>query len=299
MRCRFDGLPTGTVGALPTLTLAAFVVVLIVPLLVGCGTFGAGGSAATRDSAATVGSAATGASPSPPLPLRLAVAADLRFAMDELVVRWRSAHPDVPVETVYGSSGTFFAQLSQGAPFDLFFSADIDYPRRLVEAGLADGSTLRRYAVGQLAVWVPATSSLDVEGQGLGVVLDPSVRRVAIANPEHAPYGRAALAALEAAGVAAAVGPKLVLGENAAQAAQFVQSGNADVGIIALSLARSPALEGQGRFAIVPPDAYPAIEQGAVVLSGSARAAEARAFLDFVLGPEGRAVLDAYGFLAP
>lgn len=255
-------------------------------LLAACGASQAGSSART-----------TSSSPAPPL--RVAAAADLRYAMDELVARWRSAHPDVPVETVYGSSGTFFAQLSQGAPFDLFFSADIDYPRRLVEAGLADGATLRRYAVGQLAVWVPAASSLDVEGQGLGVVLDPSVRRVAIANPEHAPYGRAALAALEGAGLAAAVGPKLVLGENVAQAAQFVQSGNADVGIIALSLARSPALEGQGRYAVVPPDTYPAIEQGAVVLSGSTRAAEARAFLDFVLGPEGRAVLDAYGFLAP
>lgn len=279
MRRRFDGLPRLVVTGL---------LVTFLPLLAACEALGARASAD-----------GTAASPSPAPPLRVAAAADLRYAMDDLVARWRSAHPETPVEEVYGSSGTFFAQISQGAPFDLFFSADLDYPRRLVEAGLADGSTLRPYAVGQLAVWVPATSSLDVEGQGLGVVVDPSVRRVAIANPEHAPYGRAALAALETAGYGEVVRPKLVFGDSVAQATQFVASGAADVGIVALALARSPALAGKGRFAVVPAELYPRLEQAAVVLAGTDRPSEARAFLDFVLGPEGRAVLDAYGFLAP
>lgn len=255
-------------------------------LFAGCAAFGAGGPTGS-------------ALPSPPPPLRVAAAADLRFALDEIVAAWTSAHPGAPVEPNYGSSGSFFAQIGQGAPFDLFFSADIDYPRRLVEAGLADGATLRPYAVGQIVVWVPASSPLDVDSEGLAVLAEPSVGRVAIANPEHAPYGRAAMAALESLGYADVVRPKLVFGENVSQAAQFVESGNADAGIIALSLAKAPTLAGHGRFAIVPIDAYPRLEQGAVVLAGTAQAATARAFLDFVLGPEGRAILDRYGFLLP
>lgn len=258
---------------------------LLVALLAGCAPARSGG---------TPGSAS-----SPPPPLRIAAASDLRFALDEIVAAWSAAHPETPVEPSYGSSGSFFAQIGQGAPFDLFFSADIEYPRRLVEAGLADGSTLRSYAIGQLVVWVPTSSRLDVEASGPSVLADPSVRRVAIANPEHAPYGRAAMAALEHLGLLDVVRPKLVFGENVTQAAQFVDSGNADAGIIALSLARAPTLAGRGRFALLPLDAYPRLEQGAVVLAGTNRAAAARAFLDFVLGPEGRAVLDRYGFLSP
>ncbi len=258
---------------------------LLVALLAGCAPARSGGT--------------TDSPPSPAPPLRVAAAADLRYALDELVAAWTTAHPETPVEPTYGSSGSFFAQIGQGAPFDLFFSADVDYPRRLVEAGLADGSTLRLYAVGQLVVWVPRGSALDVEAVGPRVLADPSVRRVAIANPEHAPYGRAAMAALEHLGLLEVVGPKLVFGENVAQAAQFVDSGNADAGIIALSLARAPTLAGRGRFVLIPLDAYPRLEQGAVVLAETDRAAAARAVLDFVLGPEGRAVLDRYGFLLP
>lgn len=239
------------------------------------------------------------AAPSPAPPIRVAAAADLRFALDDVVAAWGRAHAEAPVEPTYGSSGSFFAQIQQGAPFDLYFSADIDYPRRLAAAGLADGATLRAYAIGQIVVWVPTSSPLDVEATGLAVLAEPTVQKVAIANPEHAPYGRAAIAALESFGLTDVVRPKLVLGENVSQAAQFVDSGNADAGIIALSLAKAPTLRGRGRYAVVPLGAYPRIEQGAVVLAGSDRAATARAFLDFVLGPEGRAILDAYGFMLP
>jgi len=231
--------------------------------------------------------------------VRIAAASDLRFAMDELVAKWSSANPGIEVEPLYGSSGTFFAQISEGAPFDIFFSADAEYPRELEKAGLAMAGTTRLYAVGRIVVWVPVSSTLDVASRGLEALTDASVHKVAIANPEHAPYGKAAVAAMKSAGVYEAVKTKLVLGENVSQAAQFVESGSADAGVIALSFAVAPTLTDKGRYAIVPIESYPRLEQGAVVLDAAADADAARAFLDFVLGPDGRAVLDRYGFLLP
>lgn len=232
-------------------------------------------------------------------PLRVAAASDLRFAMDELVDDWVELDPASPIDVVYGSSGSFLAQISQGAPFDVFFSGDVEYPRELERAGLAEAGSTRVYGTGRIVAWVPAASAIDVEGRGLAALADPSVGTVAIANPDHAPYGRAAMAAMRRAGVLEAVQPKLVLGENVSQAAQFVETGAADAGIIALSLALAPPLVDRGRYAIVPPDSYPRLEQGAVVPSAAARPEAARAFLDFVLGPAGRAVLERYGFLPP
>ena len=261
------------------------------------------GAAALRLAAAAVSAvvaiAGCGSAPSPTPPVRVAAASDLRFAMDELVEEYRAGYPDVVVEVTYGSSGTFYAQIAGGAPFDAFFSADAEYPRQLEEAGLADAGATRLYAIGQLVTWVPADSPLDVESRGLAVAADPGALKVAIANPEHAPYGRAAVAALRAAGVYDDVEPKLVLGENVSQAAQFVESGGADVGVIALSLALAPTLRDKGRFVLVPIDSYPRLEQGAVVVGAAARPGAAAAFIDFVLGPDGRRVLDRYGFLLP
>lgn len=237
--------------------------------------------------------------PGPAARVRVAAAADLRFALDEVLVAFGGANAEVTVEVTYGSSGNLYAQVANGAPFDVFFSADAEYPRQLEVAGLAEPGTTRPYAVGQIVTWVPASSALDVEGRGLRLLIDPSVRTVAIANPEHAPYGRAAAAAMRSAGIYEAVEPKLVLGENVSQAAQFVESGNADVGVIALSLALATTLRDKGRFTIVPIDSYPRLEQGAVVLGSAADQEAAAAFLDFVLGPEGRSVLDRYGFLLP
>lgn len=237
--------------------------------------------------------------PTPVASVRVAAAADLRYAMDDLVTAFAVGRPDVAVEVSYGSSGTFFAQITNGAPFDAFFSADALYPRELERAGLAEPGATRLYAVGRIVAWVPNDSPLDVEALGLAVVADPAVQRVAIANPEHAPYGRAAAAALERAGLTAAVEPKLVLGENVSQAAQFVESGGADVGVIALSLALAPVMRDAGRYAVVPIESYPRLEQGAVVLEGALDPGAAAAFVEFVLGPDGRAVLDRYGFLLP
>lgn len=229
--------------------------------------------------------------------VRVAAASDLRFAMEDLVTAFAVTNPGITVEPTYGSSGTFFAQISEGAPFDVFLSADATYPRELETAGLAASGSTEVYGIGQLVLWVPDDSPIDVDGRGLDALTDASVGRIAIANPEHAPYGRAAEAALRSAGIYDAVRAKLVTGENVAQAAQFVESGSADAGVIAHSLALAPQLRDKGRFAIIPLDSYPRLEQGAVVLASAAEPAAARAFLDFVLGPEGRTVLDRYGFL--
>jgi len=231
--------------------------------------------------------------------ITVAAAADLQFALDELIVAYLAGAPGAEVRVTYGSSGSFFAQLSNGAPFDLFLSADASYPRRLIDAGLAKRDSLFPYAVGRLAVWVPAASKLDLARAGMGALLDPSVRRVAIANPEHAPYGKAAEAAMRALGVLDAVRGRLVFGENVSQAAQFVQSGNADAGILALSLALAPALLAEGRFWEVPEGAYPRMDQAGVILESSRAPEASRAFVAFLTSPEGRAILARFGFRLP
>jgi molybdate transport system substrate-binding protein len=231
--------------------------------------------------------------------LRVAAAADLQFALDELLIAFHEQHPDIHVQVSYGASGNFFAQLSNKAPFDVFFSADVEYPRRLVEKGLADKADEFLYAVGHLAVWVPRESPLDLQRLGIRALLEPSVRKVAIANPRHAPYGRAAEAALKKLGVYHQIKEKIVQGENVAQAAHFVASGSADAGVIALSLALSPAMREKGRHWEVPLDAYPRLEQGGIILSWARDRPAAEALRAFVAGPGGKAVLKRYGFFLP
>jgi molybdate transport system substrate-binding protein len=234
-----------------------------------------------------------------PHPVRIAAASDLRFALGEVVARLRQRQPAFDVQVTYGSSGTFFAQLVNGAPFDLFMSADTEYPKQLAARGLTLAGSEFAYAIGRLAVWVPAASLLDVEKNGLQVLLDPRIRHVSIANPATAPYGRAAEAAMRQAGVYDRVKAKLVLGENVAQALQFVQSGSAEVGVVALSLAIAPPVKDKGRFWPVPLDMHPRLEQGGVILRSTARADDARAVRAFLIGAEGRAILERYGFFLP
>jgi molybdate transport system substrate-binding protein len=229
----------------------------------------------------------------------VAAASDLQFALDEAVAAYRAAHPDVEVRVSYGSSGNFLAQISNGAPYDVFFSADVAYPRQLAERQLADSSTLVVYAVGRVVVWVPKSSGLDVERLGIATLTDARVKKVSIANPQHAPYGRAAEAAMRSLGVYDAVAPKLVLGENVSQAAQFVESGSADAGVIALSLALSPAMRGAGSYWEIPADAHPRLEQGAIVTSNAKDREASRQFLAFVARGDGKAILARYGFAVP
>ncbi|ATB26625.1 molybdate ABC transporter substrate-binding protein [Melittangium boletus] len=230
--------------------------------------------------------------------LTIAAASDLKFALDEFLKDFRTRNPEADIQVTYGSSGNFLAQISQGAPFDVFLSADVAYPRKLVEQGLVDGDVFL-YGVGRLVVWVPRDSPLPVETRGLQAVSDPAARRIAIANPQHAPYGRAAEAALKSQGLFDSVKDRLVLGENIAQTAQFVQSGAADVGLIALALALAPAMKDAGRYVEVPLDAYPRMEQGGALLKKARDPALARRFRDTLHGEEGKALLRRYGFFMP
>lgn len=229
----------------------------------------------------------------------IAAASDLKFALREVVAEFKKARPLFDVQVTYGSSGNFHSQLTQGAPFDLFLSADVSYPDRLIQAGVAAGDTRFIYAVGRLAVWASNESGIDPEKLREKVFTDARVRKIAIANPEHAPYGKAAVRALEKLGVHAAVKDRLVLGENVAQAAQFVESGAADLGIIALSLALAPELKPKGKYWELPLDAYPRMEQGGAVMSKARHPEAAREFRAFLSGNQGAAILRRNGFFLP
>jgi molybdate transport system substrate-binding protein len=230
--------------------------------------------------------------------LIVAAAADLSSALQEISDGYEKK-TGVNVKLSFGASGALTQQIQNGAPFDLFFSADMDYPRQLISAGAADGSTLYQYAVGRLVLWVPADSALDVEHGGIKILLDPTVKKIAIGNPQHAPYGRAAVAALKHYGLYDQLSDRLVLGENISQAAQFVESGNAQAGFVALAHAAAPSMKGKGKYWEVPVDAYPPLAQGAVVLSHSEHKKEAAEFLEYIKTKESADVLRKYGFTLP
>lgn len=229
--------------------------------------------------------------------LKIAAASDLNFAFKDLVATYEKKTGQ-RIKLSLGSSGNFFSQIENGAPFDLYFSADIRYPQKLEEAGHAVPGSLYKYAVGRIVLWAPAGSKVDVQ-KGLDVLLDPAVRKIAIANPKHAPYGRAAVAAMEHFKVYDRVKEKLVLGENISQAAQFIESGACDTGIIALSLALAPSMQSAGRYWEVPLTAHPPLEQGAVILKQSTNQEGAKKFLEFLQGPEGQGIMRRYGFTVP
>jgi molybdate transport system substrate-binding protein len=229
--------------------------------------------------------------------LRVAAAADLQFAMKDLSGQYEKK-TGVKVETSYGSSGNFRAQIENGAPFDVFFSADSQYPEQLVAGGIADAASLFVYAQGHLVLWAQENEFLQLPQRGFDALKDPRVAKIAIANPEHAPYGRAAVAALQKAGLYDELKPKLVLGENISQAAQFAQSGSAQVGIIALSLTHAESMKNGERWEI-PASYYPPILQKAVIVSASKNKAAAQTFLEFVKSDEGRKILSSYGLTPP
>lgn len=223
--------------------------------------------------------------------VNVAAAADLRYALDDIIAIAQDANPDSEFAVTYGSSGQFLQQIVNGAPFDLYLSADRAFPQQLVDEGLATDPF--RYAIGRLVLWVPESSSLDPR-DGLSVLSD--ARRISIANPEHAPYGRAAVSAMETAGVYDALADRLVLGENVAQAAEFVLTGNADAGIVALSMVLSDPLRDVGTWWEIPVDTFPTIDQGGALITDSAGA---RALRDILTGPQGRDILARYGFTLP
>jgi len=226
--------------------------------------------------------------------ITVAAAADLQFAMQDITARFEK-DAGKKVKVVYGSSGNFFQQIQNGAPFDLFFSANLDYAKKLEAAGLTEPGTLYEYATGKIVLWVPSESKIDLSS-GLRALAAPSIRKISIANPEHAPYGQAAVAAMRKENIYEQVKGKLVMGENISQAASFVLSGSADAGIIALSLALAPNMKDKGRYVEVPAADYPPIEQGCALLKSSEKKDAARAFLEFMKTPAAADLLRAYGF---
>lgn len=257
--------------------------------------------------------------------VRVAAAASLNFAMRELETAFEAAHPGLSVSVQLGSSANFFMQIQQGLPIDLFFSANAEYPRRLEELGLAEPETRQLYAVGRLVLWVSnrlVDQGLDPEALGLELLLDPLVTQLALANPVHAPYGRAAVTLLEQYGLLrrtrevawremrmgipgyfditplAQGKPSFdfVYGNNVAQAAQLATT--AGVGLIAYSLALADDLARLGEFWLAPPDSHLRLEQEVIILAGRDRP-EVRAFYEFVFSTEGRGILQRYGFTLP
>ena len=227
--------------------------------------------------------------------ITVAAAADLKFAMDEIAVVFKKANPADAVEIIYGSSGKFHTQIRQGAPYDLFFSADIEFPRELAKAGFA-ASAVVPYAVGRIVLWSP---SVDASKLTLDDLADPKFSRIAIANPRHAPYGKRAEEALRARGLWEKVERKLVYGENIAHTAQFVQTGNAEVGIIALSLAMSPELAAKGAYYLIPDKLHQPLEQGFIITKRAEGNGLAKRFADTISSPAARSIMTRYGFVLP
>lgn len=225
--------------------------------------------------------------------ITVAAAADLKFAMDEIAITFKKGNISDEVEIVYGSSGKFHTQIRQGAPYDLFFSADIAFPRELAKAGLT-ASDVKPYAFGRIVLW---SAGMDATKMTLDSLLDSKITRIAMANPKHAPYGKRAEEALRASGLWDKVEPKLVYGENIANTAQFVQTGNAQIGIIALSLAVNAELANKGGYWLIPERLHQPLEQGYVITKRAEGNALAKRFADYMGSPSARTVMTKYGFV--
>ncbi|HEX9119660.1 MAG TPA: molybdate ABC transporter substrate-binding protein [Terriglobales bacterium] len=237
--------------------------------------------------------------------LTVAAAADMQPLMQEMVSSYEALTQNRELVTrnkgvvlVFGSSGNLTSQIENGAPYDVFFSADSGFPRRLISEGRAIADSLHVYAIGKLAIWVPAGSRLDLDHLGAKALLDPSVHKIAIANPQHAPYGRAAAEALKDLGVYDQVSSKLVLGENVSQAAEFISSGNAQAGIVALSVVLGSKMK-YGHYWIVPQQHYQPLRQAVVIVAGSKHPEAARDFVNFFLRQRDPHFLPSYGFDLP
>lgn len=227
--------------------------------------------------------------------ITVAAAADLKYAMDEIAASFKKTNPGEEVDVVYGSSGNFHTQIQQGAPYDIFFSADISFPRELAKNGFA-ASEVKPYAIGRIVLW---SANQDATKMTLSSLTDPKFTYIAIANPKHAPYGKRAEEALRASGLWEKVEPKLVYGENIAQTAQFVLTGNAQVGIIALSLAMNPTLASKGGYWLIPDNLHEPLEQGFIITQRAAANALAKRFSDYMSRKAARSIMTKYGFVLP
>ncbi|KKN83299.1 hypothetical protein LCGC14_0300480 [marine sediment metagenome] len=228
-------------------------------------------------------------------PLTLVAASDLRYALDEILDRWHLDNPDSPVRVIYGSSGRFATQIRQGAPFDLYLSADIAYTEALYRENLTAGPP-RPYASGRLVLW---SRDASLSEAGIQALASNPPQRLAIARPTHAPYGDRARQAMQTLGIWSALEPRLVYGENIAHTAQMAQSGAADAAIIALSLALHPTMQKSGHFSPVDSSLHAPLEQALVLTRQAADKPAAWLLADFILGPAARTVFTQYGFGVP
>ena len=226
--------------------------------------------------------------------ITVSAAADLQSAMLDVAARFER-ETGKKVKVIFGSSGNFFQQIQNGAPFDMFFSANLNYPKKLEAAGLIEKGSYYEYAKGKIVVWVPNDSKINLNS-GLKALLDPTVKKIAIANPLHAPYGQAAVSAMQKEGIYDKAKDKFVLGENISQTASFVVSGSADIGVVALSLALSPNMKDKGRYKDIPTDEYPPIEQACVILNSSKNKEIAQQFLSYFKTAAVGDLLVSYGF---
>lgn len=232
--------------------------------------------------------------------INVAAASGLQFAVLELVEAFGQLHPCTEITITFGSSGNLYHKIVNGAPFDVYLAADIGYAYQLAQSDRVRAGIPFAYALGRQVIWVRDRSGLDAAGRGFDVLTDERVRRIAIANPEHAPYGRAAVDALQYLGLLETLEPKLVFGENIGHAAQFVESGAADVGLIAFALALSVRMQGRGNFHEIPLHMFGPINQGGVLLIPPAGVKEgAEAFKAFLLSEPGQAILLRHGFYPP
>jgi molybdate transport system substrate-binding protein len=229
--------------------------------------------------------------------LVVAAAADLQFAMPEVVQQYEK-QTGQRVRVTFGSSGNFASQIQNGAPFDIFFSADLSYPKQLDAAGLIEPGSIYHYADGKIVLWTLKRSGIDISS-GLSILSDPKIHKIAMANPEHAPYGRAAIAALKHKNLYERVQNKIVLAENISQAAQFVDAGSAEVGIVALALVVAPTVRDRGTYFVIPESEYPPIEQVCAILKSSLHKQAAKQFLEFSKTPAMVTLLHQFGFEVP
>lgn len=227
--------------------------------------------------------------------INIAAAADLKFAMDEIVAKFREANAKDDVDVIYGSSGKFYTQIQQGAPYDLYFSADIAFPRELARSGFSFSEVIP-YAFGRIVLW---SATMEANKMSLDSLTSSKISHIAIANPKHAPYGKRAEEALRASRLWERVEPKLVYGENIAHTAQFVQTGNAQVGIIALSLALNPALANKGGYWLIPDTLHAPLEQAFIITKRAQGNDLAKKFADYMRSSATRTIMTKYGFVLP
>lgn len=231
-----------------------------------------------------------------PAEVRIAAAASLKPVMVDLTTEFKKIAPKITLTITYGASGSLYSQIVNGGPFDMFLSADTSYPQKLVDAGLSSGQVIV-YGSGRLCLWTSNTTGLDLAG-GLDILKDERVKKIAIANAEHAPYGKAAAAALRTAGILDALGPKLVMGENIEQTATFARTGAAEVALVSKTQASTAPLKNEGRSYDIPEALYQPIQHGAAIIKSAQDPTAAQAFLNFLAGPSAQPVLSSRGLAA-